>query len=242
MIKRWMALLFVMSFVVQACALPASAPTSIAPQPSEIISTLLPSGTAPATLAVPTLAGTSSAKATKVVVNTAIAPAPTTTFTPASPTPTQKIPTKVPAAPTPIPMKYGLQPGTPAAVAGFVHSDLGCNWMGIGGQVFALDSTPVKQLVVELGGTLNGQPISQLSLTGTATQWGPGGFEFTLANHPIDSSGTLWMRLLDLNADPISNRIYFTTYSDCTKNTILVNLTQLVPNMGIQQYLPLVGR
>jgi hypothetical protein len=139
-------------------------------------------------------------------------------------------------------MKYGLQPGTPVGVAGFVHADLGCKWMGIGGQVFALDSTPVKQLVVELGGTLGGQAISQLSLTGAATEWGPGGFEFTLANHPIESSGTLWLRVLDLNGDPISNRIYFTTYNDCSKNAILVNLSQLVPNMGIQQYLPLFGR
>jgi hypothetical protein len=242
MIKRWIALLIMMSFVVQACTLPASAPTSIGPQPSEIITTVLPSGTAPATLSAPTLAVTSPAEATKVLVNTVVIPAPTTPITPAPTTPAPKIPTKVPAAPTPIPMKYGLQSGTPVAVAGFVHADLGCNWMGIGGQVFALDSTPVMQLVVELGGTLNGQPISQLSLTGTATEWGPGGFEFTLASHPIESSGTLWMRLLDLNGVPISNRIYLTTYSDCTKNAILVNLTQLVPNMGIQQYLPLVGR
>ena len=235
MMKRWMACLILISLAAQACTLSVAVPTSIAPQPSETSSTGLPSVTAQATLVVSTPAGTSAAKSTKAAVITTTVNAPSTT-------PTIKIPTPVPAVPTPVPMKYGLQPGTPVGVTGFVHADLGCKWMGIGGQVFALDSTPVKQLVVELGGTLGGQAISQLSLTGAATEWGPGGFEFTLANHPIESSGTLWLRVLDLNGDPISNRIYFTTYNDCSKNAILVNLTQLVPNMGIQQYLPLFGR
>ncbi len=114
--------------------------------------------------------------------------------------------------------------------------------MGVGGQVFALDSSPVKQLVVELGGTLNDQPVSQLSLTGAATQWGPGGYEFALADHPIDSSGTLWMRVLDLNGDPISNRIYFTTYNDCSKNVILINLIETSGSTNNHTYLPFVGR
>jgi hypothetical protein len=108
--------------------------------------------------------------------------------------------------------------------------------------VFALDSTPVKQLVVELGGTLNGQAISQLSLTGAATQWGPGGYEFALADHPIDSSGTLWLRVLDLNGDPISNRIYFTTYSDCSKNAVLINLVEAAAKGSSHTFLPFVGR
>ena len=240
--KRWMAFLIVIALMAQGCTLSVPVPTSIAPQPSEISSTVAPGGTVPGTLAVPTLAETFAAEATQVVMNTATLPAPAATFTLPPATPTIKISTPVPAAPTPIPMKYRLQPGTPVAVPGFVHADLGCGWMGIGGQVFALDSTPVEQLVVELGGTLNGQAISQLSLTGAATQWGPGGFEFTLANHPIESSGTLWLRVLDLNGDPISNRIYFTTYNDCSKNAILVNLTQVVPNLNIHQYLPIVGR
>jgi hypothetical protein len=114
--------------------------------------------------------------------------------------------------------------------------------MGAGGQVFALDSTPVNQLVVELGGTLNGQAISQISLTGTATEWGPGGYEFALATHPIESSGTLWLRVLDLNGDPVSDRIYFTTYNDCSKNVILINLNEVFTKAANRTYIPFVGR
>jgi len=231
MFKRWMAVFIVLAMLIQGCSLSLSVPTSIAPQPSEA-STSVASAVAPPTGAV----------ATKAPTNTAPAFVPTRTYTLLPATPTIKISTPVPIVPTPIPMKYRLQPGTPVAVGGFVHSDLGCHWMGVGGQVFALDSSPVKQLVVELGGTLNGQAVSQLSLTGAATQWGPGGYEFALADHPIDSSGTLWLRVLDLNGDPISSRIYFTTYNDCSKNTILINLIEAVNTGNNHTYLPVVGR
>ncbi len=232
MIKRWMAVPIILAVLSEGCTYSLATPTSIASQPIEASATVSMTGTPPASLAT----------TTSVPSDTATPPAPTATFTLPPATPTIQISTPVPLAPTPIPMKYQLQPGTPAVISGFVHSDLGCNWMGVGGQVFALDSTPVKQLVVELGGTLNGQAISQLSLTGTATLWGPGGFEFSLANHPIDSSGTLWLRLLDLNGNPLSNRIYFTTYSDCSKNTVLINLIEIAGNVNIHTYLPIIGR
>lgn len=181
MIKRWMAVLIVLAMVIQGCTLSLSVPTSIAPQPSEASTSVSTSDTPAVSMVVPP----TGAVVTKAPTDTAAPFVPTRTFTLPPPTPTIKIATPVPVVPTPIPMKYTLQPGTPVAVGGFVHSDLGCNWMGVGGQVFALDSTPVKQLVVELGGTMNGQAVSQLSLTGAATQWGPGGYEFTLADHPI---------------------------------------------------------
>jgi uncharacterized secreted protein with C-terminal beta-propeller domain len=226
MIKRWIAILIVLAVMTVGCSYSLAVPTPIAPQPSD-------------TSAVPTVTVVVATQPSLATV-TPLVPLATSTLPPAAPT--MKMSTAAPVAPTAVPMRYALQPGTPVAVGGFVHTDLGCNWMGVGGQVFALDSTPVKQLVVELGGTLNGQPISQLGLTGAATQWGPGGYEFTLANHPIDSSGTLWLRVLDLNGNPISNRIYFTTYNDCSKNAVMINLVETATNVTNHAYLPYIGR
>jgi hypothetical protein len=231
MIKRWMVLLIVLALSLQACSFPVAEPTLIPSQPTEAVPTSAPEVTIEATTVSPTESATNTA--------TPVSPAPT--FTPVPPAPTQKIATPVPVVPTQIPMKYTLQPGTPLALTGFVHADLGCNWMGVGGQVFAQDSSPVKQLVIELGGNLNGQPVSQLSLTGAAIDWGPGGYEFTLSNQPIDSSGTLWLRALDLNGKPISDKIYFTTYNDCAKNAILINLSETNPALQ-KNYLPIIGR
>jgi hypothetical protein len=239
MIKRWVAYLLMVALVMQACILSSVVPTKIAPQPGE---TLPPESTLVATKSIPTGLAPSATAATLVAMNTDTPGAPAPTFTQPPATSTQRIVTPAPQVPTPIPMKYRLQPGTPVGIAGFVHTDLGCGWMGIGGQVFALDSTPVERLVVELGGTMNGQPVSQLSLTGSATQWGPGGFEFTLANHPIESNGTLWLRVLELNGVPVSDRIFFTTYNDCSRNTILINLNEVLIQAHYNNYFPIVGR
>jgi hypothetical protein len=48
-----------------------------------------------------------------------------------------------------------------------------------------------------IGGMLDGKPLEQLTMTGTATQYDRGGFEFTLADKPIASRNTLWLQLID---------------------------------------------
>jgi hypothetical protein len=234
MIKRWLPVLLILALALQACNLPLSVPGPVAsegtpgrtPNPGEVTSTSLPVVTAVTTKIIPTQAVTDT-------------PAPVLP-TPAAPTATQTA--AIPVVPTRLPMKYSLQPGTPVGLPSFVHTDLACKWMGVGGQVFALDSTPVQGLVVELGGTLAGQPISQLSLTGASTEWGPGGYEFTLASQPVESSGTLWLRALDLNGKPVSDKIFFTTYQDCSKNQVMINFIELQPDLGNTVYLTLIQR
>jgi hypothetical protein len=126
-------------------------------------------------------------------------------------------------------------------VTGFSHADLGCNWMGVGGQVFNNKSEPVLYLVVEVGGTLNGNPISGLSLTGAATAWGPGGFEIKLSDKPMQSNGTIWVQFYDLGGKPVSDKVYLTTYQDCNKNAILVNMVQ-PKEPGLTYYFPFVSK
>lgn len=134
-------------------------------------------------------------------------------------------PEQVPASISPI--MYAVQPGTPIALSGFPHPEFGCNWMGVGGQVFGLNGQPVKNLVVSLKGILGTQDLDLLSLTGAATIWGEGGYEFKLADKPVESNGTLYLQFFDLAGKPVSDKVYLTTYNDCNRNTIMANMQQI---------------
>ena len=103
----------------------------------------------------------------------------------------------------------------------------GCQWMGVGGRVIDMQGRAVTGLVVQLGGTLGQRSINQTSLTGLAPQYGTSGYEFKLADDPVDSKGTLWVRLIDQANLPLSPKIHFDTYSDCSKNQILINFKQV---------------
>jgi hypothetical protein len=119
-------------------------------------------------------------------------------------------------------------PGTPVGTSSLAfHPDAGCNWMGVAGQVFDLSGAPVSGQQVHVGGVLLGSPIEMLSLTGTTTAYGNNGFyEFTLGTKPVDSTGNLWVQLLDQSGLPMSDKIYFDTYSACDKNLVFVNFKQ----------------
>lgn len=137
---------------------------------------------------------------------------------------------------------YRPQPGTPAALANFVQPSAGCNWMGVGGQAFNLSGQAVSQLVVEVGGKISGSDVFHLALTGNEPNLGPAGFLITLSDHPIATNASLWILLYDLAGQPLTNKIYFSTYQDCTRNFILVNFVEVNPNIVPQIRLPVIMR
>lgn len=118
-------------------------------------------------------------------------------------------------------------PGEPVYIQNIHYPDLGCDWMGLGGQAFALNGASMKFLTVHLGGVLGGGFLDSLTLTGTAPQYGEGGYEFTLADSVIASNGTAWIELLDQAGLPLSDKINFVTYADCERNQILINFQQI---------------
>jgi hypothetical protein len=158
---------------------------------------------------------------------------PTMTLTPTIPAESQElhaspVPTQIPS-PTPFYL-YFVQSGTPAQTSNFVNPSAACDWMGIGGQVFGRDDKPVSGLIVEVGGTLDSEPILVLALTGASSVLGPGGFEITLADKTIASQQTLWLQLYDLNGMPQSEKISFDTVSgegSCDKNLIIINFSEI---------------
>jgi hypothetical protein len=128
-------------------------------------------------------------------------------------------------------MPVVLQEGSPAYIPSRpFHADLGCNWMGVAGQVYAVNGAPVQGLIVEVGGLLGGKRIGDPTLiqaTGLATAYGPGGFEIKLADEPIESSSTLWIQVLDQAGLPLSEKVYFNTFEDCEQNLIIISFNQV---------------
>jgi len=168
---------------------------------------------------------------------------PTWTPEPATSTPSQtptKTPTSTPSitpTPTDVVSGQGSGPdlnaeyayviqGDPIPLKNFTHPELECGWMGVAGQAFDLSGAPVVQLEVHLGGTLAGTSVELITLTGLFTQYGPGGYEFTLADGPVRSSGTLYLQLFDQGL-PLSDKVYFDTYSSCDQALLLVNFKQV---------------
>jgi hypothetical protein len=103
-----------------------------------------------------------------------------------------------------------------------VHPDLECNWLGVGGSVIGLDDKPLQFQTVQLGGMLGEESISQLKLSGSAPAFGSSGFEFVLGNKPVDSTQTLWIQLFDNTGKVLTEKVYFDTFDDCTRNLVKI--------------------
>jgi len=226
-------------FLLVSCAFPPLTPLQNTPEPEQ--ATVTPAGTPQQAGDLPTETAAAIPEATPTAPATATVEAATETPTgvqdggeAATSPDAQNVGGEAAAAN----IRYVLQPGSPTTLPNFAHPDLACNWIGVGGQVFALDGNPVKQLVVEVGGSLNKQAVNGLSLTGSAQQWGPGGFEFKLADAPVDSVDTVWIQIYDLNGEQVSEQIFFRTYNDCERNAILFNFAEVTPANPSTIYFP----
>jgi hypothetical protein len=159
---------------------------------------------------------------------------PTVTRTPrpsATPTDTP-VPSITPtvdenATQAPFSATYILQANSPSYTSNFANGQA-CSWLGVAGQVFDLDGAPLTGISVYLSGTLAAQDVDLFAESGTADAYGPSGFEFTLGSEPVASSNTLWIQVYDQEqSQPLSEKIFFSTFNDCDRNLILVNWNQI---------------
>lgn len=149
---------------------------------------------------------------------------PTATEVPATAT---AVPTLAPTVTaTAVPMPYSIQANTPVYLQNFAHPAAACKWMGVAGQAFDKGGKTVNNLVVEVSGTVDGKPFSQITLTGLAAAYGPGGYEIPLDGKALDSTGALQVALYDLAGKPLIAPFTFDTFADCQKNLILINFAE----------------
>ncbi|MGD9093687.1 MAG: hypothetical protein PVF74_12635 [Anaerolineales bacterium] len=157
--------------------------------------------------------------------------------------PTSADPASQPFTPTALPTVgpvYMLQAGTPLELKNFIDTSAGCDWMGIGGQVFDLDGIPMTEFILEVGGYLGDDEIMQMGITGDTPSLGPGGYSIKLSDQPFSSEDSLWLQLFGLNGHPLSETVYFSTHQDCDKNFILINFVKVPPGYGLQAVIPLI--
>jgi hypothetical protein len=156
-------------------------------------------------------------------------PPPSPTLPP-TPTPITITPTSTNTPPPPAEgYPFEVRQGNPKAIPNIYHPELGCNWMGVGGQVIDMSNAPVIGLIIRLGGKAPGITIEEemISLTGLALSYGRSGYEFTLADHPVPSNNLLWVQLVSQAGGPLSDRVYFDTYESCEQNLIIIDFVQV---------------
>jgi hypothetical protein len=181
--------------------------------PTAIVITLPPSWT-PTITAIPSLTSTLQPTST-------LPPTPTPVNLSPTPTVTE---TKPPSG-----YAFEIREGSPMAIPNIYHPELGCTWMGVGGQVVDANGAPVTGLIIELGGELPGVKIPEhfITLTGVAINFGRSGYEFKLADRPVTSRKSLWLQLLNQSGGFLSDKVYFDTYEECEKNLIVIDFKQV---------------
>ncbi len=190
------------------------------------------------------LEGVSTATPTTVVyTQTAVQVAtmdiePTNTVESTVPTATEEVvstetvvpsltPTSLPSA-TPTQLPFAIQADTPVYTENYAYPDAGCNWLGVGGQIFDSDGEPIINLVIWIRGSINEQPFEAIALTGTAegAKYGPGGYEAVLKNSVLETSDVFSIQVLDLNGNILTEPYFFDTFDQCDQNLIIINFVR----------------
>ncbi|KPL82428.1 hypothetical protein SE15_09730 [Thermanaerothrix daxensis] len=143
------------------------------------------------------------------------------------------------STPTPAAPMLMVQSASPAFIPAFRYASLGCNWMGVAGQVFGAGGNPLPNLVVSASGNVAGQSVDALGFTGLVTDYGPGGYEIQLANRVAPA--IFWIQVYDLQGAPLSEAQMFQMGDDCAKNLAIINFVA-TGYLDNRLYLPLVGR
>lgn len=157
-------------------------------------------------------------------------PSPTLAPPTSTPSPTATVtytqePTATPTQTPEPPKPFSVLAGAPQFSQAFLHSDLGCAWMGVAGQVFGLDGTPLSNLVVSVTGTIGAQSFAGMGYTGAAAGYGPGGYEIKLSD--LASPGVFWIQILDLEGKNLTDPFNFEMSGRCGQNLAIVNFVQV---------------
>ena len=189
------------------------------PEPTLVSAMVLPSSTptplpSPTSVAPPTALPTATLEPPTATLEPTLAP--TETVTP---------------GPSPTPTVYSLYPyvlrGEVKTISAATFADHDTCKLWVAGQVYDLQGAPMTGVTVMLGGSLNYKTLTSLSLTGTALQYGPAGYEFTLADAPVKSKQSVWVMLFNQSMVPLSAKVTFDTVDDCQQNLILINFRQI---------------
>lgn len=140
-------------------------------------------------------------------------------------------------------MQYEVQAGSPVSITNFLHPASGCNWVGLGGQVFGADGAPVSGIKVVVTGSLDNKQVAAVATTGRSDAIGPGGYELALSLTPVKNSGDFKAQLFNQTGRSISDPVSFTILNSCKQNQVLLNFVALASKPAwTNSYLPMIVR
>ena len=196
-----------------------ASPTSVAPEPSApSVPTFPPTWTPTATAtATDTPLPTDTPTVTPTPTHTAtptFAPTATRTPRPPAPPPTAT-PTHTPV-PSPTPWPYQQQ--------GYTYTlpndknAAGCNWLGVGGQVFDAQGVPFPGVTVRCwSGGFEGTSVS-----GSHGEYGPAGWEVFLYDRPRDATWNCQVVQGGVGVSPVVT-FATTTENGCNRNSVRID-------------------
>lgn len=129
-------------------------------------------------------------------------------------------PSATPTAPLVV---FSLQEGNPLYLPNFAHPDAGCAWLGVAGQVFDAKGIELLDLTLIAGDIQNDSEDPMIAKTGTGLAYGLGGYEIQLSDAPIATTERFWLQVIDPDGLPLTDRIFFKTFEDCSQNLVLIN-------------------
>ncbi len=160
-----------------------------------------------------TVPPTAEASSTPTLVPTYTLPPSSTPFSLVTPTET----------PTPTATPKAAFSATVTYIAStIIHPEAACNWQGIGGTVVDANNADMLRMTIRLEGFYDGKTKTELTVSSIVPAYGKSGYEFFLGTVPISSKGKLYLQLFDQAGVPLSDKIYVDTFSDCSKNLVLV--------------------
>jgi len=137
-------------------------------------------------------------------------------------------PTVTPLRPTPTGQVFRFSLQTPIYLANFSNLN-GCRWSGVGGQVFDAAGAPLPGYIIRLwtGADPLSAPLqgagAQTVMAGAFPAYGPAGYEFTLGDHPRETTAEYAIELLDADGQTaVSPRYLIVTHADCNRNAVLL--------------------
>lgn len=139
--------------------------------------------------------------------------------------PTSTVVSLITPSETPTPTRTPKAPFTATITyidSTIMHPEAACNWQGVAGTIVDANNADMLGIAVRLSGFYDTKSKNELTVSGIAPAFGKSGFEFFLSATPINSSGLLSIQILDQAGLPLSDNIQINTYSDCSKNLVLV--------------------
>lgn len=143
------------------------------------------------------------------------------------------LPTKTPGAEETQAPVDGLYPfavvqGSPSTLPySAMVPEIGCAWLGVGGNVEDQTGAPILGLRVQVYGSFHGHVIAEMSITGSVQRYGGAGYEIQVDDIPSYSYRTLWVQLYNQAGTAVSEKVFITTSENCDENLIIINFQQL---------------